>query len=239
LGGPAATWFDPILKDHRDNQTTPDKREEQTKVIFEKYENFEEQLQKTFGTVNEEQEAENQLRVIRQKGALAKHTVNFIQLLTKVDWTEATKKDVYYQSLKPKVKDELYRVNRQKTSWTDYTQQAIDIDNRIWEREQERKHEKNGNQQNFHHSPRNGNRNTANQGRRRDDYVASSNDTRPGRMDLSSIICYNCKEPGHKSFKCPKKNNKDKKDSWKPAEENKKATKEVGAIVKDEHASFH
>ncbi|RFU82196.1 gag poly protein, partial [Trichoderma arundinaceum] len=190
LGGPAATWFDPILEDFRKN--TPDKRDEQTQTIFLAYENFEKQLQKTFGSTNEEREAENQLRMIKQKGALAKHTVNFIQLLTKVKWTEETKKDVYYQSVKPEVKDELYKIKREDRSFIDYTQDAIDIDNRQWERKQERKTEKNGSNQNFQNSPRQGgNRNTANQGRRRDDYVASSNDTRPGRMDLSSIICYN------------------------------------------------
>ncbi|RFU82195.1 gag poly protein [Trichoderma arundinaceum] len=82
LGGPAATWFDPILEDFRKN--TPDKRDEQTQTIFLTYENFKKQLQKTFRSTNEEREAENQLRIIKQKGALAKHTVNFIQLLTKV-----------------------------------------------------------------------------------------------------------------------------------------------------------
>ncbi|PKK40770.1 hypothetical protein CI102_14811, partial [Trichoderma harzianum] len=80
------------------------------------------------------------------------------------------------------VKDELFKIDRKKTTFIDYTQKAIEIDNRNWERQKERKREKNGN---FHNvQPK---RNQANQGKKRNEYVASSNDRRPGPMDLSTI----------------------------------------------------
>ncbi|KAK1252012.1 hypothetical protein MKX08_003199 [Trichoderma sp. CBMAI-0020] len=34
------------------------------------------------------------------------------KLLTKVNWTKDSKKEIYYHSLKPEVKDEIYKTDR-------------------------------------------------------------------------------------------------------------------------------
>jgi Retrotransposon gag protein len=200
LEGAAAEWFDPILKDYRNN--AEDKRTQTTTEVFAKYENYEDNLKSMFGEANEQQNAERKLREMKQLGALSKYTVSFIQLLTKVDWTEESKKDVYYYSLKSEVKDELYKVDRSKETFSQFTQKAIDIDNRQWERKQERKQEKSG-------TPH---RHIPNQGKKRQEYVASSNDGKPGRMDLDTInskkflgTCNFCGKKGHKENDCYKK----------------------------------
>lgn len=78
------------------------------------------------------------------------------------------------------------------------------IDNRQWERKQERKTEKNG--QPHKHQPQ------ANQGKKRDEYVAKDNGTRPGRMDIDDITkkkfigtCNACGKKGHKEADCRSK----------------------------------
>jgi len=206
LTGAAEEWARPIMKDYEQNDT--DKQKQQTQDIFEKHTEFRNQLKKSFGSTNEEQEAERDLRNLMQKGPLSKHTTTFIRLLTKVNWTEDSKKEFYYQSLKPKVKDEMYRVKRKDVTFIDFTQQCIDADNRIWEREQEKKHEKTGR----FHTPQY-KHNNANQGRKRD--LASSNDGKPGPMDLDTINtrkftgkCNHCGKVGHKERNCWDKNGK-------------------------------
>ncbi|PON20039.1 hypothetical protein TGAM01_v211099 [Trichoderma gamsii] len=142
MEGATADWFSSILKDRQKplNQQT-----QLTKDMFKSYKEFKNQLEKSFRITNEAQEAEKKLRDLRQKGPCYKHTSTFIQLLTKVNWTEESKKEMYYYSLKPEVKDEIYKTDQQAVSFTNLTQEAIKIDNRQWERKQERKAEKTGN----------------------------------------------------------------------------------------------
>lgn len=175
-----------------------------TKEVFKGYEKIKEQLEKSFGITNEAQEAEKKLRELKQKGPCYKHTSTFIQLLSKVNWAEDSKKEMYYYSLKPEVKDEIYKVDRQKVTFNDFTQEAIKIDNRQWERNQERKAEKSGSPPK--HQPQ------ANQGKKRDDYVAKDNGTRPGRMDIDTMnnkkfkgTCNFCGKPSHKEADCRSK----------------------------------
>lgn len=201
MEGAAADWFNTIIKDRRNHL---DDQTELTKEIFKGYKNFEDQLEKSFGITNEAQEAEKKLRDLKQKGPCYKHTSTFIQLLSKVNWTEDSKKEMYYYSLKPEVKDEIYKIDRQTVSFTDLTQEAIKIDNRQWERKQERKTEKSGHP--HKHQPQ------ANQGKKRDDYVAKDNGTRPGRMDIDAInhkrfsgTCNACGKKGHKEADCRSK----------------------------------
>lgn len=201
MEGAAADWFKTILKDKKND---PAEQNELTKDVFKSYDSFEEQLEKCFGITNEAQEAEKKLRTLKQKGPCYKHTSTFIQLLSKVNWTEDSKKEMYYYSLKPEVKDEIYKTDRQKVTFTALTQEAIAIDNRQWERKQERKDEKNG--QPTKHQPQ------ANQGKKREDYVAKDNGTRPGRMDIDTInhrkfpgTCNACGKKGHKEADCRSK----------------------------------
>jgi hypothetical protein len=202
----AAEWFRPILADYNANKDDPKKMKPHTEDIFTSYAEFKSQIEKSFGTMNEEREAERELRFLRQKGPLSKHTTTFLRLLTKVNWTEETKKEVYYNSVKSEVKDELFKENRSKIGFIEYTQKAIDIDNRNFERTQERKFEKHGYGQNPKTITH------ANQGKKRDDYVAKDNGTRPGKMDIDDITkkkftgtCNACGKKGHKEAYCRSK----------------------------------
>lgn len=67
LTGAAAEWFRPILKDFNDTKEEPDKMKDYTSEIFTKFSNFKDQIEKSFGTMNEEREAERELRFLKQK----------------------------------------------------------------------------------------------------------------------------------------------------------------------------
>lgn len=218
LDGAARDWFEPIQKDHRD--TDEANQEEQTKKVFQSYKGFEDQLIASFGTINEEKEAENELATIKQKGALSKHTVAFTQLLSKVNWTEQGKMAAYYRSLKSEVKNELSMKDRPET-YAEYTQMAIKIDDRQYERRQEQKQERKEGHKNTY---------TANHKAKRE-HVASSNDGRPGRMDLDTINtrkftgkCNHCGKTGHKEKDCWNKHGKPNTPR-KPTEKTKETEK--------------
>jgi len=242
----AAEWFRPILADYNLNKEDVDKMKEQTQEIFADFKKFKKQLERSFGTMNEEREAERELRFLRQKGALSKHTTTFLRLLTKVNWTEETKKEVFYNSVKPEVKDELFKENRSKIGFVEYTQKAIDIDNRNFERSQERKMEKHG----YHPTSQKSNQ-QPNQGKKRDDYIAKDNGTRPGRMDIDTIhsskfkgTCNFCGKPGHKEADCRSKQTcefcgkKGHKEANCYTKKNKDKTR-VDAIAETPHNRLH
>jgi hypothetical protein len=202
MEGAAGNWIQAIFKDRSENPQN--EWQEQTRLIFTTYANFEDQLKKSFGVTNEVQEAEKKLRELVQKGPCYKYTSTFLQLLTKVNWTEESKKESYYFGLKSEVKDEFYKIPRDTTSFIDYTQAAIQIDNRQWERKQEKKAERNGNLSRY--------RPQANQGKKREEYVARDNGTRPGKMDIDTINqkkftgeCRACGKKGHKEADCRSK----------------------------------
>jgi hypothetical protein len=203
MEGAALDWFNAIIADKEQNPN-PTEQNEVTREIFNTYVQFESHLEKAFGITNEAQDAEKKLRDFRQKGPCFKYTSQFIQLLTKVNWTEDSKKEMYYHGLKPEVKDEIYKIDRQNISFTSFTQEAVKIDNRQWERKQEKKAERSGNP--VRHHPQ------ANQGKKRDEYIARDNGTRPGRMDIDTINqkkftgeCRACGKKGHKEADCRSK----------------------------------
>jgi hypothetical protein len=203
LIGAAEEWFRPYMKDWNTNPGWTDLKTE-TRHVFGLYQNFKDELVKAFGTTNERQEAEKQLQALIQRGPLFKHTATFIRLLQKVNWTEESKKERYYMSVRPEVKDELFKLDRDGMSFASFTEEAIKIDNRQYERKQERKAEKSGNHPRY--------QTQANQGKKRDDYVAKDNGTRPGRMDIDAInhkkfkgTCNSCGKPGHKEADCRSK----------------------------------
>ena len=58
LTGNALEWFEPTLRDYLDHADTPEQREDETKKIFGKYEEFETAIKEAFGDPNEERNSE-------------------------------------------------------------------------------------------------------------------------------------------------------------------------------------
>jgi hypothetical protein len=204
LGGAAKDWFEPHLRDFERNGIL--QRKPTTTALFTSYNALETALKNLFGEEDEKKEAENALLKLHQKGACSKYTAEFIRLSAKTDLEEASKKMLYYQGLKSDVKDDLAREDLPAT-FEALSQKATRIDNRQFERRMERQREKKGDprpyQKTLHH---------ANQGKKREEYIAKDNGTKPGRMDLDTInykkftgTCRTCGKKGHKEADCRSK----------------------------------
>jgi hypothetical protein len=203
LAKTAKNWFEPHL---RDFEQTKEPKKQYTNELFASYAVFEERLEKLCGKIDEAKEAKNKLLRIKQTGACSKYTAAFIQAAARTDLNDDALRMLYYQGLKPALKDELYRDDLPNT-FDKLSEKATRIDDRMFERNEEKKRE-NQSHKEIH---------IANSGKKKE-YIASSNDGRPGRMDISTVNtrkfsgkCHNCGKIGHKEKDCYSK-----KDNRKP-----------------------
>ncbi len=228
LTGKAAEWWEPTLRDylnHEDAGQDPD-----TRRVFSDYDAFEQLLTNTFGNPDEVRTAERQLLSLRQTGSASYYSREFTNINAKLDWDDAALIVQFYKGLREDVKDELSKMTR-PNSLQVFMNQAIKIDNRLYERRMEKK--KNGGYPMF------GRGNPgANTSRIRNTSTAWGHHS--GRMELDATrnepkkkgsgVCYNCGKKGHFANKCRQRK------SWKPVPE-----RNASVAQKDEipHASLH
>ncbi|KAM4057640.1 retrotransposon gag protein domain-containing protein [Hirsutella rhossiliensis] len=93
------------------------------------FQGFEEAITKVFGTTDEEREAEQKLRELRQRISASDYAAKFRQVTSKVDWDDEPLMSRFYDGLKEEVKDELYKENR-PDNLSDYIAMAVRIDDR-------------------------------------------------------------------------------------------------------------
>ncbi|KAF5339905.1 hypothetical protein D9758_015029 [Tetrapyrgos nigripes] len=96
-----------------------------------------------FGESNIAYVANNKLKKLVQTGSAASYASRFLELLVHVNWTDETKIDMFYSGLKTATKDLISNTPRSERPKTflDYSQWVITCDNRVHEREQERRDE--------------------------------------------------------------------------------------------------
>ena len=162
LSGIALDWFEPIMRDYLDNDNEND-RDSETQRIFGDYQQFVLTIKATFGTIDEERDAEQKLGRLHQTKSVSEYAASFRQITSKLDYDDEPLMMMFYRGLKTEVKDELYKEDR-PDNIAKYIAMAVQIDNRQWERRVEKQHERRGNTQ---YTPSRGwNQRQVNQGRK-------------------------------------------------------------------------
>jgi hypothetical protein len=138
MKGKAAAWLQPLTEDYLQNVDDVSECKVDTKKVFKDWQSFKESITMMFGEIDEEQQAERSITMIKQKGSANRYTADFKQLQSKIDWDDAPLKTAYYNGLKENIKDEMAHNDRPETL-KDMVELAVRIDNRIFERAQEKK----------------------------------------------------------------------------------------------------
>ncbi|KAM4063982.1 reverse transcriptase (RNA-dependent DNA polymerase) [Hirsutella rhossiliensis] len=202
---------DPVEKDFLDNQ--PARRDNETDEVFASFQGFEEAITKVFGTTDEEREAEQKLRELRQRISASDYAANLIG-------TTNPFMSRFYDGLKEEVKDELYKENR-PDNLSDYIAMAVRIDDRQYARRQEKKQGRG-----------NWNPSYGNNFNRRANYKKKRETPLPTPTQLTQAgwtwtqpkkqrKVFQLRKLGHYSKEC-RQPRKEKKTHWAPAPEGKK-----------------
>jgi hypothetical protein len=206
----ALRMMEPIIRDYVNNP--PDKRQQVTKYVYEKYEHFESELRNAFGIMDEKRMAEMKIRQLKQRGSAADYLAEYRYQAAKLNWGEEAHMAQVYLGLKSEVKDAMVNIRPKPKNLNELASIAVEIDNQQYERRREKQAEKHGGSYN----PRwNTKQQNANQGRKR--HVDTQHGTEPGPMvlgatqrnydkkprDMSKVKCYNCNRFGHIANTCP------------------------------------
>jgi hypothetical protein len=136
LTGRALEWFEPYLTEIQLNGMGTTNVE--ARYMFSTWEGFANRLKQMFGSPEEESVAEDKLENIRQTTSAMAYSTEFQMWATRTNWNKEALMAKYRRGLKSKVQDALILME-DADSMTDLIEQAIKIDNRIFQRERANK----------------------------------------------------------------------------------------------------
>jgi hypothetical protein len=137
LRGSAFDWIEFFLNDYVDNPSDDD-REPETLAIFGSYAEYKKRINRVFGDIDAMRSAERHIQALRQYKSATAYAAEFQQYAGRTDWNDEALTAQFYRGLKDQVKDDIVRGERPKDLQTMITL-AIRIDNRLFERNLERK----------------------------------------------------------------------------------------------------
>ena len=221
LKSAAFDWVSPYMKESR--YTTE----------FPTFSVFEEKFLAIFGDPNQKRLAENKLMNLRQGNRPCSYLVSeFQRLLLEAGWSEKAPSvfEIFYKTLNEDVKDEISRFDRPETI-SEYFNLAVKIDNRIFERKQEKQNSSASNRpkttfNSSNRSPRSGKSHTNHLKPFMTNNVAATRgkltDEEKERRKKEGLCIY-CGESGHLLKDCDQRKGRNSAASSSTRSENSKA----------------
>jgi hypothetical protein len=134
LRGNAYEWIEPRLQSYFEEGDESD-----YKKMFTRMGTFQSELRLVYGAVDQARTAEREMVHLRQRTSAGVYAADFQRVAAKLSWGDDALAARYYQGLKEDVKDEITRKEKRPSSLANMIEEAIKIDNRLFERKLERK----------------------------------------------------------------------------------------------------
>jgi hypothetical protein len=257
LRGPAYEWILPHLEDYLDHPDSSDQKAT-TRSILANAATFFEELQTAFGYGSEKMEAERALQSIQQRGPVSKYKAEFQTLVVKTSWDDQAITSHFYRGLKDVIKDEIARRDSRPATFQEMYEIALKIDERIYERQMEKKGVYRGGantkvqrdvpawNNNYYGlqkmqldatKGKPGSNNNNNKGSRKKRPQSKTK----GTTDKSSVECYGCGKKGHYKSECnARKQRHDLQGSGQhqPQDKSFRATKSTGNEIVEQTQSL-
>lgn len=228
LKGMAWDWIEPFMREYY--KKTRSEWSATTSDMFTSCDKFVEQLERTFGDINETEQAIRKLQNIRQTGAVSNYIAEFMRVSAILGWDDYALIPYFHYGLKSGIKDELARDDR-PNNMKDYITKVTKIDDRWYDRQMEKKEVeqfRRGNHRGPGRFQPRGQRYEANQKapRHQDPYG-------PRPMELDAIqlprqeqdrrkkerLCFKCGKPGHMIKDCRVKTDDSRKQQLRATQE--------------------
>jgi hypothetical protein len=134
----ASNWMQPYVDDYLlDAEHRGTKAE--TRALFAGWAEFKEEMGRIFGEVDAKNQAEKKITRLRQTASVSAYTAEFKQLQARIDWDDAALRTVFEAGLKENVKDGLVHHDKSESLHA-LIELATRIDNRLWERNDQKKY---------------------------------------------------------------------------------------------------
>ena len=134
----ASTWMQPYVDDYLLDVTHRGVKAE-TQALFASWTGFKQEMGRIFGEVDAKNQAEKKITRLRQTSSVSAYTAEFKQLQARIDWDDAALRTVFEAGLKENVKDGLVHHDKPETLHA-LVELATRIDNRLWERNDQKKY---------------------------------------------------------------------------------------------------
>lgn len=129
---------EPFLK--RYIEEPDDGENTEVKLWMESLARFRVEIRRMFGPSNEVNAAIRITQYLRQKRSASEYSTQFQQYAAKTDWDDITLMTMYRRGLKENVKDELMRFGGVIDTLDQLIENAIKIDDKLFERSMEKRH---------------------------------------------------------------------------------------------------
>ncbi len=128
LRSAAFLWFEPHLRSQH---------KESPSALLDDFEAFTDALHQAYGEIDEVAVAERRLLKLKQAGSTSQYASEFQQITSHLRWDQQALCFHFYNGLKDAIKDELAKEDRPEMLG-DLVRKAVKIDNRLFERRQEK-----------------------------------------------------------------------------------------------------